>query len=355
MKKFKFFFKIIFLFTLIFLILEFFLFFLVHDSKKFDFSSNKKIIVKLFNLQYSEENKKSISKHSSIYHPFISWVHPPNSSIATGRSCQKDSVINTDNLGNSIVPINDENPDFNLVLTGASNAFGVGSSNNKNTMASLIQSEFAKKNKKVNVYNLSIRGSQSFQEFQRLYEFLTLNDKKINLVISFSVRNDADNAGRENDIKYSLHPKYSHDLSDKINKAFNHELYVNNVIFFKNKLTNNFYIFDVFYQNLKDLIIKKKKQEIAKSSKPLSYTNIERKISISANNYDLMFQASKIFGADYMLIPQPLSYTKKLTIEEKKCFNSLRYWENQFDKNSMEFQIAFYEKLFIKQKKIHFL
>lgn len=341
MSKLKFFFKFIFLFTLIILIAEFFLFLSFHDSKKFDFSNEKKIIVKLFNLKYSKENKTNINKLVHLYHPYIGWVHPANSQIYTGKKCLSDIFLSTDDFGNSLIPNNYENPDFNLVFTGASNAFGVGSSNNDNTIPSLIQKEFAENNIKVNFYNLAIRGIQSFQEFQRLYEFLALSDKKIDLVISLSMRNDADFASYQSDSKYSLHPKYSHELTNKINKILSHEHYVNNSIFFKNILLDNFYFFDVFYKNFKEFI-KVENHKTFKSAKNINFANFERKVAISAKNYDLMFQTAKMFGADYMLLPQPLSYTKKLTSNEKKCF--------YLDEQSMKYQVSFYAKLFKKFK-----
>ena len=339
MKKLKFFFKFIILSTLIILIFEFFLFLLFFDSGKFDFNNEKKIIVRLFNLKHLPKNKTKTSKVVHLYHPFIGWVHPSNSQIFTGKQCHPDIILSTDSYGNSLVPNNYENPDFNLIFTGASNAFGVGSSNNNNTIPSLIQKEFAENNIKINFYNLAIRGTQSFQEFQRLYEFLTLSDKKIDLVISLSMRNDADFASYQNDLKYSLLPKYSHELTKKINKIFGHELYVNNSIYFKNKLLDNFYLFDVFYKNFR-VFTKIENYKPVKSLKNINFENIKEKTTISAKNYDLMFTTSKMFGADYMLLPQPLSYTKKLTTDEKKCF--------YFDEKSMKYQVAFYKELFKK-------
>ena len=253
----------------------------------------------------------------------------------------KDIFLKTDKFGNSLTPNNYEDPDLNMVFTGASNAFGVGSSDNENTIPSLIQTEFAKKNIKVNFYNLAIRGVQSFQEFQRLYEFLSLNEIKIDTVISLSVRNDADFASYHDDLKYSLLPKYNHELSKKINKMFSHELFVNNSIYYKNLLTNKFYLFDVFYKNIKNLT-ENKKYVISKTPQKVNYHDIEKKVSITAKNYDLMNKVSNMFNANYILIPQPLVSTKNITDNEKKCF--------YFDKKSMEYQVTFYEKLFEKLK-----
>ena len=85
MKTLKYPFKIIFFLFLIFLFLEFVLYFLFNNSKKFEFNNNKKAIVQLFNLKYSKENNSKISKIPHIHHPFVGWTHPPNTQIHTGK------------------------------------------------------------------------------------------------------------------------------------------------------------------------------------------------------------------------------------------------------------------------------
>ena len=261
MNKFKIISKILLLSVLAILVIEFLLFLFTNNSKSIDISSNKKLIIKLFDLKISKKNEININKNFTIYHPFIGWVNAPNNVISITKNCREEIFLRTDNIGNSLVSNNYDNPDFNLVLTGGSTVFGVGSSSNDNTIASLIQKEFRKINKKINIYNLGIRGVQSFQEFQRLYEFLSLNDKKIKTIISFSGRNDSTIAKTDVDIKYSLLPKYSYDLSNKINKIMSHEFYINNAIFFKNQLVNNFYLFDVTYPFFKKILLKKVNSE----------------------------------------------------------------------------------------------
>ena len=344
MKKLKLLFKIIISLTVVALIFEFILFFSLKNSSNFNIVNSKKLIVKIFNLQISKKDNVEITKNFSAFHPFVGWVHPPNSSILIKGKCHNDAIIKTDILGNSQVSKYFMNPDFNLVLTGGSTVFGVGSSDNNNTIASLVQKEFTNNNKKINVYNLGIRGVQSFQEFQRLYEFLTLHDKKIDLVISFSGRNDANFASQNSDVKYSLAPKYSHDLSNEINLLFDHKIYVNNIIYIKNVLVDNFYTLDFLYQVIKKITLRQSAKNL-KNNKIIIKSNINKKTQITANNYDLMFNVSKLFDADYKMILQPTIYTKKnITQYEKNCAKI------SWNDNYRDFERSFYESLFKELK-----
>ncbi len=343
MKKTKLFIKIIFSLIIIVLIFEFIFFVSFKNSSKFDLNNNKKLIVKIFSLDIVKNNNIKNKKNFSKHHPFVGWVHPPNSSILITSKCQNNAILKTDIYGNSQVTKKFTDPDFSLVITGGSTVFGVGSSDNNNTIASLVQKEFISKNKKVNVYNLGIRGVQSFQEFQRLYEFLTLHGKKVDLVISFSGRNDANFSSTQSDLKYSLAPKYSHDLTNKINLLFDHKIYVNNFIYLKNVLVDNFYTLDIIYKIVKKVSLNKGLTN-STNNMIINKNNINKKTKITASNYSLMSVTSKLFNSDYKMIMQPTIYTKlNVTQNEKKCANS-------WNENYKDFENFFYESLFNKLK-----
>jgi hypothetical protein len=80
------------------------------------------LLVLIFDLQRYDESL--LEPPYNTFHPYLGWEARP--SYKQGESV----TIMTDENAHSITPLTFENPDINIVITGGSTMFGVGSSSN---------------------------------------------------------------------------------------------------------------------------------------------------------------------------------------------------------------------------------
>ena len=129
----------------------------------------------------------------SPYHPYIGSINAPNIAIDTGKpGMDPGVVIYTDHRGYSVTPWYEHDaPEIKIAILGGSTVFGVGSSNNHRTVPSIVE-KLANEStgRKVEVFNLGLRGANSYQEMVILNRFL-LEEDNVDLVLSISGYNDA--------------------------------------------------------------------------------------------------------------------------------------------------------------------
>ena len=129
----------------------------------------------------------------SPYHPYIGHVHAPNIAVDTSKpGIDPGTVINTNDQGYSVTPwYEHKDAEIKIAIIGGSTVFGVGSSNNHWTVPSIIEKLANEStNKKIEVFNIALRGANSYQEMVILNRFL-LEENDIDLVLSISGYNDA--------------------------------------------------------------------------------------------------------------------------------------------------------------------
>jgi lysophospholipase L1-like esterase len=130
-------------------------------------------------------NSRKVDPVEQPFDVLAGWTMASNTVI-----CDRGSRIETGPDGFPVVPDPLPDPEFTLVVTGGSTMFGIGVTNNADTVPSQIQTVLRRDHGlAVNVINLSVRGYVGFQEMVTLERFLTT--RRAEAVVSLSGYNDA--------------------------------------------------------------------------------------------------------------------------------------------------------------------
>jgi hypothetical protein len=161
------------------------------------------VIMELFSFAYikltSEKGtyRNRVNQVDNPYHPYLGYVHAPNSTYDISKATSGEGTLVTDENGYSVTPaFSYANPEITVAITGGSTIFGVGSSDNSTTVPSILEKLINERLKvQAEVVNLALRGSQSFQEMLLVDRFLA--EKKADFVLAITGRNDASQAIEE--------------------------------------------------------------------------------------------------------------------------------------------------------------
>jgi len=246
------------------------------------------------------------------FHPFLGWEHAPNARLKTTKSFSKQETwINTDARGLSITPISYDKPQLNIVVSGGSTMFGVGSISNATTVPSLIEKEIqARLGIRAEVHNLGVRGYQSFQEMLKVREFLMGQD--VDLVLAISGRNDSGIALRQRDPKYALMSRHVYlNAVPLVRRAEQQQPIVMNI---------DGYLRSISY--FADLVIRIVRRAggwtggaIVADADAISdqdiFANVEKRAQATLLHFSIMKTVAEEFGADFKFILQPTFYSWK--------------------------------------------
>jgi len=268
------------------------------------------------------------------FHPFTGWVHTPLTKIDVSKGSPEKKLIETDADGNSITPFSATSPRLQVVVTGGSTMFGVGSSSNATTVPSLLE-------RKINqtlavsaeVTNLAQRGYQSFQEMLRLREHLLTHH--VDIVVVVSGRNDA---------------YYSMAQPEPIFATIPKRVWENAVPFVRDSEQGKTAMTPFILKNLGigRLIVRLTKRD-AESRKPKAYraltegskpndpSNIESRANATVQHYLMMKALADSVGARFVLVLQPTAFTwshypgkVSTLINSQKDLEGHRTYENRF-------------------------
>jgi len=261
------------------------------------------LLVLIFDLQRYDESL--FKPPYNTFHPYLGWEARP--------SRMKGVTIMTDENAHSITPLTFENPDINIVITGGSTMFGVGSSSNEMTVpSSLERIIYERMNIKAEVVNLSVRGYQSFQEMLSLHRFLKSN--KADIVLSVSGTNDAQHAFYySSDIRSASLPLEVYKSVALIHKAEQGETIIRvHPGRSKLRLLNSFNLLyhiakkaSSLYSNIAG--VKEPSPRNVITSFP---DNISERVKITITNYAMMNQNAREYGARFVMFLQPTLFTK---------------------------------------------
>ena len=262
------------------------------------------------------------------HHPYLGWMHAPNVVINAGNCNGSTSSIRTDADGYSITPYYDfSSPDIRIVVTGASAIFGIGTSGNDSTVASILERLIVEETGiRAEVYNIAVRGYQSFQEMLSLLRFSTQYD--FDLALAIGGHNDSDNAAQEQNRQSALLPGNPHRASNFVRRAEREEFILRGTV---SALRSCCRIFDLLahFADLDDTSGRAHTPGRLPSSKRRpenpSYTDVSQRAAITLMNYALMDQISRQKGAEFVMILQPTLYTQSTgpyTGQENGCLDT---------------------------------
>jgi lysophospholipase L1-like esterase len=284
-------------------------------------------IMELFSFAYikltSEKGtyRERVKHVDNPYHPYLGYVHAPNSTYNISKAISGEGALVTDENGYSVTPFfSYSNSEITIAVTGGSTIFGVGSSDNSTTVPSILEQIINERLKvRTEVVNLALRGSQSFQEMLLVDRFLA--EKKADFVLAITGRNDASQAIAEPVVEGAFLRRHIWDNAVAlVNRAEKGDLMV---IGFANKLRYWSFTFDFLYRQIKgqskptiDLIDFAEPPKL--NLRREAPTNLKQRAKITATHFAAEDQISKMHGAALVMILQPTLYTKNIWTDEEK-------------------------------------
>jgi hypothetical protein len=258
--------------------------------------------------KFSQVGTFNAIKLESLFSPLLGWEPVPNTKSRTDRGLMdKPYYISVDEHGRSMTPLAFENPDIKIAITGGSTMYGVGARNQAETVPSLIESIiFEKLGVKAEVYNLAVRGYQSFQELVRYRQFLLHNSADI--VISVSGFNDAYIGLKNPDIRYSLLPKSVYERGvDIVQRAEKGEPIILNINGYFRSISH---FLDLLYRVSIRATRLVGRVDLLGHKVPNNpdYSLIPARVKISAMHYRMMKNLAELNGAKFIYMTQPTAY-----------------------------------------------
>ena len=261
--------------------------------------------------------RERVVQVNNPFHPYLGYVHAPNTTIEITKGSSDKMNITTDENGYSITPSYSHlNPDVTIIVTGGSTMFGVGSSGNSTTVPSILERLINQRlNIKAEVVNLALRGGQSFQEMLLVDRFLAENHA--DLVLSISGRNDAFQAISDPTVEGAFLSKHVWENAvPLVHRAENDDFMIINL---NNKLRSLSYTYD---------LLSRLSKWLPRSQKPISPdesselnlrrdapSNTKKRAEVTASHYAAIDEISKMNGANFVMVLQPTLYQKNIWTE----------------------------------------
>lgn len=247
------------------------------------------------------------------HHPFLGWVQAPDIAVSAGNCDGTTTRIDTDADGNSLTPhYRFAHPELRIAITGASAVFGVGTSGNGATVASMLEKLIVEElGIRAEVHNLAVRGYQSFQEMLALLRFSTVYD--FDLVLAISGHNDTTNAAMEQSRQSALLPGNPHRASEFVRRAEREEFMLRSPL---SGLRACCYTFDLLARlaGIDDAAGRARTPGRVPSSRRRpahpDFGDIGERARITQTNFALMDEIARQRDARFILVLQPTPETK---------------------------------------------
>ena len=265
--------------------------------------------------RYAETGTFENREIQNPFHPFLGWSHTPNAHLKTYRDYSTgENYIDTDGDGNSITPLSVPNPELRVFVTGGSSMFGVGSSSNETTVASLLERKIHDRlGVAMEVTNLGVRAYQSFQEMLRLHEYLL--DHDVDIVLAVSGRNDAGVARRQRNIRHALLSEHVYINAVPLVRAaeLQKPIFLNVDGFFRQYS----YFIDLVARAVRRITASAfqpvfssyRREQIDMAESGELFSNISERASITLSHYRLMDTISRNKQARFYFVVQPTAFS----------------------------------------------
>ncbi len=280
------------------------------------------------------------------HHPYLGWVHAPNITVKATNCDETTSLVQTDTDGYSLTPhYAFSEPELRIVITGASAVFGVGTTDNSATVASILEKLIVEETGiSAEVHNLAVRGYQSFQEMLGLLRFSAAYD--FDLAIAISGHNDTANAAMEQARQSALLPGNPHRASEFVRSAEREDFILRSPM---TLLRSCCHTFDLLAQlaGIDDPSGRAQTPGRLPSSKRRpsqpSFDDIPQRARITATNYALMDRIAHRKDAEFILVLQPTPHTKQVAQKDGRVFEcGPDMPRDDFDRFKQEFLHRFY-------------
>jgi lysophospholipase L1-like esterase len=295
----------------------------------------------------------------SPYHPYLGYVHAPNFTFnITKREISRKMGITTDENGYSITPaFSYENPDITIIITGGSTIFGVGSSDNSTTVPSILERIINQQlNLRAEVVNMALRGANSFQEMLLVDRYFA--EARADLVLAISGVNDVIDPLLTTVEDRFLGRHIWNNAVSLVQRAEEGGLMVINLV---HKLRSWSYTFDFLYRQLKD-DSRPSQGDLMALSAPIELNlrrdasvDINQHARITATQFAAANQISKMNAADFIMILQPMLFTKKNWSDEEAHRIEKRKWSDETLKTYRQNIDQFYEAFRKTEKPFQFI
>lgn len=258
------------------------------------------------------------------HHPFLGWVHAPDITVSAENCDGTTTRIETDADGNSITPhYRFDDPELRIVITGASAVFGIGTSGNGATVASMLEKLIVEElGVRAEVHNLAVRGYDSFQEMLALLRFATVYD--FDLALAISGHNDTTNAALEQSRQSALLPGNPHRASEFVRRAERDEFILRSPL---SALRSCCYTFDLLARlaGIDDESGRARTPGRMPSSarRPVhpDFGDIGERVRITQTNYALMDEIARQRDARFIMVLQPTPETKTVIPADGRVFD----------------------------------
>lgn len=313
------------------------------------------ILMEIFSFTYIKLSSKKGAYRERIrpvfnpYHPYLGYVHAPNSTFEVQEGLSEKSILQTDENGHSITPaFSHQRPDMKIVVTGGSTMFGIGSSDNMTTVPSMLERLINEQlGIRAEVINLAMKGANAFQEMLLVDRFFAEN--QADLVLSITGRNDAAHTYVEPNVESAFLRKHVWDNAVAlVHKAEKGDLMLVNLV---HKMRSWSYTFDLLYRQ----ITKRSGKAPLASSSGLNLrkevaTTIENRTKIIATHFAVADVISRMNGARFVMFLQPTLYTKDFWTEQEIHRMKWKNWSDEVIQKRRDSEHEFYEA-FRKTKK----
>jgi lysophospholipase L1-like esterase len=288
------------------------------------------------------------------YHPYLGYVHAPESTYEITKGLSKKMVLKTDENGNSITPaFSYKDPDMTVIVTGGSTMFGVGSSDNATTVPSILERLINERFKiRAEVINLALRGGHSFQEMLIVDRFFAEN--QADLVLAISGRNDAALAFTEPVVESAFLRKHVWDNAvSLVQRAERGELMLINLV---HNLRMRSYTFDFLYRQItsrsgKAPLVASSKLDIRKE-RPAT---MKERAKITATHFAAADLFSQMNDAKFVMFLQPTLYSKTFWTEQETLRMKRKGWSDKDIQKRRDSEHEFYEAFRETEKPFHLI
>ncbi|MEY2481464.1 MAG: hypothetical protein QOI04_2391 [Verrucomicrobiota bacterium] len=243
------------------------------------------------------------------FHPYLGFVHPPNARLLTSKPPAKPVFIETDAEGNSKTPLDVQNPQIRIVVTGGSSMLGTGSSSNATTVPSLIEKMINEKlGVRADVVNLGKRAYASFQEMVVLDRHLASH--QADLVLSITGGLEAHHAFNFPDVEFGfLPPDVWNEAVPLQRRAERGDVIVLNWAQKLCSISNTFDLFHALASRLKKEP-RALNQQIVGSRQGDTARNLSERVQLSLAHYSMMNTLARARGAEFVFFLQPAARVK---------------------------------------------